>query len=333
MTEMPADPRLSLGPFVEHLKRQWPRALGAMALAYVATGLSLILPLLYQRLGDDVFGTSRAALELQFIQNLLPLSLWMLVVLLLRRVCQSVASYQAVAVTQRMAVAVRRDVYVHLHRLPMDFFDEQRTGALVSRVTNDVTTIQYLLHDGLMQIFTAPLAIVGAALLVLYKDWLLGVTALAVFPFVGLVLQRRSARLRQLGEDNQGTLSRLTTQFLESVANVRIVRAFHRESYEIERFLGSNDASLDARMRNALLSAQIECATETLVLVGFTGVILVGGVRAAQHHITPGALIAIMAYLATMRSAMTAIATAYTRYQQAVGAARRGGSPSARRGA
>ncbi len=312
-----------LAPFFAHARREWHRVATAMVLAYVVAGLNLTLPYFYSRLTDDVLGAREHVGHEHTVHALIAITGGMVAVLLVRRVAQSISSFLAGSVTQRMAVAVRRDVYLRLQRVPLGFYDDQRTGALVSNVTNDITAVQFLLHDGMVQVFTAPVVVVGAVILVFWRDWLLGAAAFAVFPLLYAVLALTSGHIRRLAERNQSVLSRLTTQFIESVANVRIVRAFCRQDYETERFAEANDASLVSRLHNMRIISVIEFVAEMVVLLGFAGVLLLGGLRITSGQMTVGSLIAIVAYLGTMRSAVNAVSLAYSRYQQAVGSASR----------
>jgi len=311
----------SLRPFLRHLGNERATILGAVVLSLGVSGFNLVVPFLFKLLTDDVLVTSGPPGER--LHRLATLLSWLIVAFLTRRICQSMSSYLAQSVTQRLAVGVRRDVYRHLHRLPLEFFDDQRTGILVSNVTNDVTALQFLIHDAMVQVFTAPLTVVGAIILIFVLDPLLGVVTLAVFPLLYLVISRTRQRLRQLNEENQVTLSQLTTLFLEAVWNIRIVRAFHRQEHEIARFEQTNDASLRLRLQNAALGAGIEFVTEATILVGFAAVLWIVGRSIALGQIAMGTLIALVAYLQTMRTSLTAISMAYTRYHQASGAATR----------
>ena len=311
----------SLRPFLGHLGQQRATIFFAVVLSLGVSGLNLAVPYLFKLLTDDVLvnsGDPNARL-----QRLARLLIWLIVAFLMRRVFQSFSTYLAQAVTQRLAVGVRRDVYRHLHKLPLEFFDDQRTGILVSNVTNDVTALQFLIHDAMVQVFTAPITVVGAIILIFALDPVLGLVTLAVFPLLYLIISRTRQRLRMLNQENQVTLSQLTTLFLEAVWNIRIVRAFHRQDHEIERFEATNDASLKLRLQNAALGAMIEFITEATILVGFAAVLWIVGRRIALGQIEMGTLIALIAYLQTMRSSLTAISMAYTRYHQASGAAKR----------
>ncbi len=311
----------TLAPFLTHLARRKQAIIGAALLSIIVSGFNLVVPLLFKKLTDDVLvGRVPRAERLELLAALIAA---LIIVFLLRRVCQSLASYLATSVTQRLAVDIRRDVYGHLHRLRLEFFDDQRTGILVSNVTNDVTALQFLLHDGMVQLFTAPLTVTGAVLLVFLLDPILGAVTLGVFPLLYLVISRTRDKLRRLNEENQQTLSHLTTLFLEAVWNIRIVRAFHRQEHEIRRFEEINAASLRLRLQNAALNAVIEFVTETTILVGFALILGIVGYRIAGGHIEVGTLIALIAYLQTMRSSLTSLSMAYTRYQQATGAGRR----------
>ncbi|NUQ00645.1 MAG: ABC transporter ATP-binding protein [Armatimonadetes bacterium] len=311
----------ALAPFLKHLGRHKLAIFLAVVCSFAVTAFNLTVPLLFRRLTEDVLvDPAPTQLRLARLGGVIGL---LSCALLLRRVCQSLASYLATSVTQRLAVDVRRDVYRHLHRLRLEFFDDQRTGILVSNVTNDVTALQFLLHDGLVQLFTAPITVLGAIVLVFGIDPLLGLVTLAVFPVLYLVISRTRDRLRRINEENQTTLSHLTSLFLEAVWNIRIVRAFRRQDHEIGRFETINDASLRLRLQNARLNVLIEFFTEATILLGFAAVLWMMGLRVATGRIGIGDLIALVAYLQTIRSSLTSLSLAYTRYQQASGAGRR----------
>lgn len=312
----------NLRPFLKPIREQSATVGLAMVLSLFVTAFNLAVPLLFKRLYDilerealpdpaarmKVFGVTIGVVMVIFV---------------VRRICQSLASYLAVSVTQRMAVDVRREVYQHLHGLPLEFFDDQRTGTLVSNVTNDVTALQFLLHDGMVQIFTAPITVLGAVVVIFKLDPVLGGVALAVFPLLYFLIRLSRDHLRRISEENQANISLLTTQFLEAVANIRIVRAFRRQDYELERFGERNVESLDLRLRNARLNAVVEFGTEVIILLGFALVLWVGGARIVRGEITVGTLLALVALMQTMRSSLNALSIAYTRYQQATGAGRR----------
>lgn len=312
----------NLRPFLIHLRRERGLVMAATVMALVVTALNLTVPLLFKRLYDLLDPSSGLPVAERLHGFGITIGVVM-VVFVVRRTCQSGSSYLAMNVTQRVAVAVRRDIYQHLQRLPLEFYDDQRTGTLVSKITNDVTALQYLMHDGMVQLFTAPVTVVGAVVLVCYLDPVLGAVALAIFPLLYLVIRRTRGHLRRVAEENQANLALLTTQFLEAVSNIRIVRAFRREEYEAERFERRNLESLELRLRNARLSVLVEFVAEMIVLVGFAVILWAGGLRIAAGEINVGTLIALVALLQTMRTSLNMLSIAYTRYQQAVGAARR----------
>ncbi|MCC7493425.1 MAG: ABC transporter ATP-binding protein [Fimbriimonadaceae bacterium] len=310
-----------LRAFLPHLREQRGRILTAVVLALGVSAFNLAVPWLFKRLTEDVLvGQRPTEQRLHLLGWIL---LWVMLCFVGRRICQSLSSYLALSVTQRLAVAVRRDVYNHLHRLRLEFFDDQRTGVLVSNVTNDVTALQYLLHDGLVQVFTSPVTVLGSIVLIFRMDAILGLLTLLVFPLLYLLVSRTRDRVRQINEENQTALSHLTTLFLEAVWNIRIVRAFQRQEHEIAKFEASNRDSLRLRLRNAALNVWIEFITESTILVGFAAVLWIIGYRIATGQIELSALIAMVAYLQMMRSSLINLSTAYARYQMASGAATR----------
>jgi len=287
-----------------------------LAAAVGVIGFNLAIPLVLRDLTDG-------ALQQRSLTALNRSVALLVLVFLARRTCQSVTKYLALVIKHRVATDLRRDLYAHLHRLPLTFFDEQRTGHLVSCLTNDVTALQFLIHNGLVEALTAPFTILGCIGLVFYLDWQLGLLSFAVFPFLLLVNNASKLKLKALSRAHQEALARLTTVFLEALTNLRVVRAFHRTDYELEKFRRHNDEVQEVALRNARLGTVVEFSVELAALLGFAAVVWVGGWRILRGDLTFGVVIAFIAALRTMYSALSALSQTNVRYQQALGAGQR----------
>jgi subfamily B ATP-binding cassette protein MsbA len=175
---------------------------------------------------------------------------------------------------QRVVQQLREDLYTHFLRLPMSFFNAHRTGGLAARITNDVQKLQDSLTNVVGQGTYSLLMVVGLAGLLVYRDWELAVLALVVFP-VGLYpIFRYGRKIRHSSGEGQELLSDLNAQIHETLAGIRVVKAFGMEHFEKAKFKHTNDKFFGTAMRmNRAFAASspIVEAIATLVLLLLVG--------------------------------------------------------------
>jgi subfamily B ATP-binding cassette protein MsbA len=150
---------------------------------------------------------------------------------------------------QRVVQQLREDLYSHFLRLPMSFFNVHRTGGLAARITNDVQKLQDSLTNVVGQGTYSFLMVAGLAGLLVYRDWELAVLALVVFP-VGLYpIFRYGRKIRHSSGEGQQLLSDLNAQIHETLAGIRVVKAFGMEHFEKSKFRHTNDKFFGTAMR------------------------------------------------------------------------------------
>lgn len=311
-----------LHPFLRHVWAQWRLVVGTVAISYLVSGCSVILPLLYKKLTDEGLIGAGGGGEERFDQ-LVGALVGIFAFLVVRRVAQSCAKYAGSLVTTRAATRVREDLFHHLQCLPLDYFDSTQAGSLVSGITNDIHRLQNLLDEVLTEMFTAPATLIASIALVFWLDPVLGGAALVVFPFLFYLMRKTGPRVRRIARRNQAALAVLASAFLEAVTNVRVVRSFQQQDYEIEKFDRLNAETLRLRMRNLLLIQLVEGTGDLLVILGFIFVLLLSGSRIVQGAVPLGSLVALIAYMLLMRGSLNAMLRLYGAYQSALGGTER----------
>ena len=152
--------------------------------------------------------------------------------------------------SQKVVQHLRSDLYNHFLKLPMSFFNAQRIGGLASRITNDVQVLQ----DSIMNIVGQGTQSVhdGASLMasvLIYQDWQLAFVALVVFPIALFPIYRFGRKIRHASGEGQQILSNLNAHIHETLASIRVVKAFGMENHEKEKFRTTHDSFFGVKMR------------------------------------------------------------------------------------
>ena len=278
--------------------------------------LGLAGPYTLQFLIDAVFKNSNAALLNQ-------ITLVLVGIFLLQSVFYFLRSYLLAFVGERVMADLRKKLFSHLQGLSLSFFNERRTGELVSRLTNDVSTVRALVTSDISTALSQALTFVGALILIIITDWRLTLFMLALIP-VGVgaaVLFGR--RLRPLSAQVQDQLANATSVLEESIGGVRVVQSFTREPYEIHRFSDAIEKTFALAMRRTRLSAMFG---PLMSFIGFAGVVSIfwfGGHEVLNGRLTAGQLFMFLVLTLTIAGSIGQFSGLWTGLQETLGATQR----------
>jgi subfamily B ATP-binding cassette protein MsbA len=299
--------------FVAPYRRRLILALIVIALNSL---LGLAGPYTLQFLIDAVFKNSNAALLNQ-------ITLVLVGIFLLQSILYFMRSYLLAYVGERVMADLRVRLFSHLQRLSLSFFNERRTGELVSRLTNDVSTVRALVTSDISTALSQALTFVGALILIIITDWRLTLFMLALIP-VGVgaaVLFGR--RLRPLSAKVQDQLAAATSVLEEAIAGVRVVQSFSRELYEIKRFSENIEKTFTLAMRRTRLSAMFG---PLMSFIGFAGVVSIfwfGGHEVLAGRLTAGQLFMFLVLTLTIAGSIGQFSGLWTGLQETLGATQR----------
>jgi ABC-type multidrug transport system fused ATPase/permease subunit len=235
------------------------------------------------------------------------------------------------AVGQRVLYAVRNKLFRHVQALSLDFYERERTGRLVARMTADIEAMSDLVTDGLVTLVTSLVTLVGVAVILVALDWRLAVATLAVAPFIALAARgyRRwsAAAYRQVRE----THSVVNVQLQEALAGVRAVQAFRRERATAARLAAANHAERAAHRRTIALASIFFPGIEFLGTAATVVVLGVGGGRVLGADLEIGTLAAFLLYLRSLFDPVQQLSELYDTFQSATAGAERVGAVLAER--
>ncbi|MEX2445580.1 MAG: ABC transporter ATP-binding protein [Alkalispirochaeta sp.] len=197
----------------------------------------------------------------------------------------------------RLLYDLRRDLFSHLQRLSFRFFDTNRTGQIMSRLTNDVQVLEELLRAGLDTIVVDVLMLFGIAGAMIVLDPRLSLILVVTVPLFVLIVFGLQSRLRRAGRRIQRALSSVNAFLNESISGIKVIRAFAREDLNTENFRAINEEYFDETRRFYPLNAWFWQSVATLALTGTTLVLVGGGILLAYGGITIGVIVAFLSYV------------------------------------
>jgi len=227
---------------------------------------------------------------------------------------------------QRVLYAVRNKLFRHVQTLSLDFYERERTGRLVARMTADIEAMSDLVTDGLVTLVTSLVTLVGVTVILIVLDWRLALATLVVAPAIALAARgyRRwsSTAYRQVRE----THSAVTVQLQEALAGVRAVQAFRRERATAGRLAAANHDERAAHRRTIALASTFFPGIEFLGTAATVVVLGVGGRQVLGGDLDIGTLAAFLLYLRNLFDPVQQLSELYDTFQSATAGAERVGA-------
>jgi ABC-type multidrug transport system fused ATPase/permease subunit len=249
---------------------------------------------------------------------------WITVAFVAAAALNFVATYAQTYLTgwvgQRALADLRRRIFAHLQTLSIGFYSRNRSGVLISRLTNDVQALDSLVTDGIVTLFASTLTLVGTAAILVWLDASLALVTFLVFPvlFLGSLLFRiASADAYRLTREK---IALVTAYLQETLSGVRIVRAFGQEPRHERQFSGLNDENRDANMKTVYLNAAYFPSVELLSAIATAAILLYGGDQVLEGAIQIGVLASFVFYLQSFFDPIQQLSQLYTTYQAGMAA-------------
>jgi ATP-binding cassette subfamily B protein len=223
-------------------------------------------------------------------------------------------------VGQRALADLRRRIFAHLQTLSIGFYSRNRSGVLISRLTNDVQALDALVTDGIVTLFAATLTLFGTAAILVALDPGLALVTFLVFPVLfgaSLAFRIASAGAYRLTREK---IALVTAYLQETLSGVRIVRAFGQEPRHERQFSALNDENRDANMKTVYLNAAYFPSVELLSAIATAAILLYGGNQVLDNAVEIGVLASFVFYLQSFFDPIQQLSQLYTTYQSGMAA-------------
>jgi subfamily B ATP-binding cassette protein MsbA len=232
-------------------------------------------------------------------------------------------AYLLSAVGERAVAGLRRDVFARLLAMPPGFFADRRTGELTSRLTVDIGLLQGVLSHQISEFARQVLALVGGIALLTYLQPRLTLTALGVAPLVVGSAMYFGRRLRRITTGVQDRVAEASAVAEEAFSHIRTVQSFVQEPRERHRYGERVDASVQTALERARVRGVFFGVLTFSTFAGIVFVLWQGGLLVLDGRLTAGALVSFLLYTITIAASIGALASSFSAYQEAVGAAER----------
>lgn len=226
-------------------------------------------------------------------------------------------------VGQSAIIDIRAAVFKKLQRLSVSFYDKNKTGTIMSYVTNDVNALQSAMVENTIEMITEGFILIGSVVAMIYLDWRLTLFTVCTFPVVLWFMEFFGKKIRKTGGRIQEYTADITSVLQESVASARVIKSFVREDYEVDRFDVENRANFRANMKNAQLMATLTPVVELVAAIGVTMIIWYGGNNVINGTITAGSLVAFLTYAVNISNPIKRLTRVIGNIQKALAAAQR----------
>ena len=317
----------TMGKLLDYLGSYKLGILVVMVFAIASTVFTIIGPKILGRATTKLFegvlemiAGSGAGIDFDFIGRIILITIALYLISTIFSFIQGwIMSGISVDITYRF----RKDIAEKINRMPFRYFDNTSQGEVLSRITNDVDTVNQTLNQSLSQIITSVVTVVGVLIMMLTISWKMTLVALTIIPVSGLVVMLIVRQSQKYFTQQQEYLGHVNGHVEEMFGGHLVMKAFNGEAESVEKFEGYNDTLYNSAWKSQFLSGLMMPIMRFISNLGYVGISIVGGYLAIQQAITVGDIQAFIQYVNNFTQPITQIANISNVLQQTAAAAER----------
>ena len=223
-------------------------------------------------------------------------------------------------VGQRALQDLREQMFRHLQAHPIGFYERNRAGVLLSRMTNDVEALNSLVTDTIITLVSATLTLLGTIAILIALDAELALLTFLIFPVMALASLAFRIASADAYRRTRETIAAITGYLQETLSGIRVVRTFGQERMHRRRFTELNERNRDANMTTVHLNAAYFPSVELLSALATVGILLYGGFQVLDGDVAIGVLVGFIAALNGFFDPINQLSQVYTTYQSGMAA-------------
>jgi subfamily B ATP-binding cassette protein MsbA len=278
--------------------------------------LSLVFPAVIQNVVDSVFTDA----DLQLLDSI---TIVLLLVFVFRSVATFIQNFNLNYVGEKVVVDIRKELYAHLQLLPVQFFIDRRVGELISRISSDVTVMRTVLTGNMSTLLQQALTLFGSVVVMFVLNWRLTMFIIVLMPVIVLIGFVFGTYIRRMSTRVQDEIAGATVVAEEVFQNIREVKSFVRENYEVGRYNGAVDKAFRASVRLLTVRSVFGPITAFFGFAALALILWFGGREVLENRLSAGELIAFLVYGLTVAGSFAGLVGLYSQFQEAVGATKR----------
>lgn len=298
------------------LKPYWPTLTFIAVILLLQAGLELLPPLFQRAIVDEV-------IESRDLGRLGLLLGGLVAAYAVIRLVNFGDQYLRHALGEKFIYDLRVRLYAYLQRLSLSFFEQTSTGELMSRLTNDVNSLEDFVTHGSSLTAVDLLRLVGTGIVLFLLDWRLALAVLAPMPILAVSLRWFNRRVRPMYRQVRARLGDINARLQDNLAGIRVIQAFGQEETQLERFAAESDAYYRARVRAIRTWAFFFPAFRFVASWGPVLVLGVGAWLVVQERASLGTLVAVLSYTTAFYEPLHRLTEVDNVIQQAIAAGER----------
>lgn len=282
-------------------------------------GIPLLLPLLLKYVVDDLILAPSLSVEEKVKQLFWVMLFAFFIFIILRYPIEYYRQYFAQWTASKILYDIRQRLFVHLQKLSTRFYDNHKTGQIISRVINDVEQTKDFVVTGMMNIWLDMFTLVIAlSLMFIFIDTSLTLVAIAVLPLYAVSVKYFYQRLRALTRKRSQALAEMQGHLTERVQGMAVIRSFALEAYEEKQFARQNNRFLDRALEHTAWNAKTFAVVNIITDLAPLLVLVYGGYQAIHQQLSPGDLAAAYAFLERIYGPLRRLVNSSTTLTQAI---------------
>jgi len=273
---------------ISHVKENKLRLFSAMSLMIIVAATTSATAFLIKPVLDDIF----------FKKNIKMLTIIPIVIIfiyLLRGISSVGQAYLMNYVGEEVIRRLRNKLFDCIQDLPLSFFQKEKTGVLMSRITNDVNIVKAMVSTAVTGALRDCFTIIGLTCVIFFRDWQLAAIAFFVLPFALIPFVKYGRKVRTVSTGSQETMADLSSFLHETFAGRKVVKAFGMEDYEKKRFYKMTKYLFDLQQKAVVAKHMSSAIMEFLAGLGIAFIISYGGYRVIYGSSTPGTFFSFLA--------------------------------------
>ncbi|MBB6637466.1 ABC transporter ATP-binding protein [Cohnella thailandensis] len=302
--------------YYSFVKPYWHLVLATVLIGIVKFAIPLTLPLLLKYVVDEVLLGEQA--DAERIRSLLTvIGAASVLFIVVRYPIEYYRQYFAQLITSRTLFDIRNRLYDHAQRLSLRYYQNHKTGEIISRMMNDVEQTKGLVETGMMNIWLDVITLSIAIGIMSYMDSSLTLVSIAILPFYAIAVKLLYKKLRMLTKSRSQSLAEMQGYLHERINGIPVIKSFTLEQNELRQFGKKNEQFLKRALAHTRWNALTNGIINTLTDIAPLLVIAYGGYQVIQGHLTVGGFVAFFGYLERLYNPLRRIVNSSTELTQA----------------
>ncbi|PLR66326.1 MULTISPECIES: ABC transporter ATP-binding protein [Bacillaceae] len=303
-----------LKKFLSYYKPYLTLFLSVLACAFIVSSAMLVFPLLVRYITKDVLegDLSTALSEVYWIGGI------MLLLVAIQNLGNYFLDYKGHEIGARMESDMRSELFAHMQKLSFSFYDKEKTGQLMSRITNDLLMLSELYHHGPEDYVKYLVRFIGAFVILFFINAPLTMAVFCFLPFLGVFVLYFNKILNMALRRNKERIADVNAQVEDSLSGIRVVKSFANEHVEIEKFNRENTRFLESRKKTYKAEANFYNGVETFIQLITITVVIFGSASIVNNTLDLPDLLTFLLYISFMLEPIQRLTHMTTQFQEGI---------------